>query len=202
MPFRYPVFLELEGKRAVVIGATAVRGGKDEALLSAGAAVDVFANRAWRPSDLDGAYVCVASSDDPDERDAIARAARERGVLVNVVDDVSNCDFAMPAVVRRGDLVLAIATGGASPALARRLRVELAERFGPEWAQILEVLREVRGETLGALPDLAERSRRWRAALDTALDSGEAERLIREGRRDELKALLLARLATLEEVLA
>ncbi len=202
MPFRYPVFLELEGKRAVVIGATAVHARKDEALRAAGAAVEVFANRAWRPSDLGGAFVCVASSDDPDERDAIARAARERGVLLNVVDDVSNCDFAMPAVVRRGDLVLAIATGGASPALARRLREDLSERFGPEWSQILEVLREVREGTLDALPDPAERSRRWRAALDTALDSGEAERLIREGRRGELKALLLARLATLEEVRA
>lgn len=201
MPFGYPVSLELGGKRAVVIGATAVRARKDEALRAAGAAVDVFANRAWRPEDLDGTFVCVASSDDPDERAAIARAARERGVLVNVVDDVSNCDFTMPAVVRRGDLSIAVATGGASPALARRLREELSERFGPEWSQILEVLREVREETLDSLPDLAERSRRWRVALDTViLDTGDAERLIRDGRREELKALLIARLSAREEV--
>ena len=196
MPFAYPISLALEGRRAVVIGATAVRERKDEALRAAGATVDVFANRAWRPQDLDGAFVCVASSEDPAERDAIARAARERGVLVNIVDDIANCDFAMPAVVRRGDLVVAIATGGASPGLARRLREELSERFGPEWAEIVELVREVREETLSALPDLAERSRRWRAALDTA----EAERLIREGRREELRALLLARLAIPAEV--
>lgn len=191
MPFAYPVSLELEGKRAIVIGADAIRQGKADALLKAGADVTLLGDGAWRPSDLDGAFVCVAASPDQDERDAIARAARERGVLVNVVDDVPNCDFAMPAVVRRGDLVIAIATGGRSPALARRLREELSERFGPEWSEIVEVLEEVRGETLSDLPDLRERSRRWRVALDVE----EAEALVREGRREELKALLVSRLA-------
>jgi precorrin-2 dehydrogenase/sirohydrochlorin ferrochelatase len=196
MPFGYPAFLELSGKRAVVIGAQAVAEGKAAALAAAGAEVTVLQNWGWSPADLDGAFVCVAHSPDAEERDAIARAARDRGVLVNVMDDIPNCDFAAPAVVRRGDLVLAISTGGRSPALARKLREELEERFGSEWAEVLEVLREVREETLPLLPDLRKRSRLWNDALD--LD--EAATLVASGRRDELKAKLLGRLLAQEVV--
>lgn len=190
MPFGYPVFLELSGRRAVVIGAQAVAEGKAAALAAAGAEVTLLTSGGWCPADLDGAFVCVASSDDPAERDAIARAARDRGVLINVLDDVPNCDFAAPAVVRRGELVVAISTGGRSPALARRLREELETQFGDEWAEVLEVLREVREETLPLLPELAERSRRWNEALNPR----EAAVLVASGRRDELKANLRGRL--------
>jgi siroheme synthase-like protein len=179
-----------------VIGALALAERKDVALREAGAEVEVFANGAWRPEDLDGAFLCVASSDDPAERDAIAVAAREGGVLVNVMDDVPNCDFAAPAVVRRGDLVVAIGTGGRSPALARKLREELQARYGEEWAEVLTVVGEVRTETLGALTDLGTRARRWRRALD--LD--EAAALVRAGRSDELRRRLLERLLSAEEV--
>lgn len=190
MPFAYPVFLELKGRRAVVIGSLAISEGKDEQLRAAGAEVEVFGDGEWRPEALDGAFVCVASSADRTERDRIAFEARTRGVLVNVMDDVRNCDFAAPAVVRRGDLVLAISTGGRSPALSRRLREELEVRFGPEWGTVLEVLRQVRQQTLRQLPDARERARRWR----TALDLEEAERLVRSGRAGELERLLRERL--------
>jgi siroheme synthase-like protein len=186
MAFGYPVMLDLGGRRAVVIGEGAVREGKVEGLLAAGAAeVLVVAStpgprldelegrdrvrverRAWRPEDLEGAAICVAWSSKPEVRDAIAHEARERGVLVNVMDDVANCDWAAPAVVRRGDLLFAIGTGGRSPALAKRLRKELAERYGDEWEEVLAVLGEVREETLPLLPDLTERARRWQLALD------------------------------------
>jgi precorrin-2 dehydrogenase/sirohydrochlorin ferrochelatase len=152
--------------------------------------VTVLENGEWSPADFDGAFICVAHSSDAAEREAIAHAARDRGVLVNVMDDIPNCDFAAPAVVRRGELVVAISTGGRSPALARKLREELEQRFGVEWAELLEVLREVRRETLGLLPDLRERSRRWNEALDLE----EAASLVASGRREELKAHLLARL--------
>jgi uroporphyrin-III C-methyltransferase/precorrin-2 dehydrogenase/sirohydrochlorin ferrochelatase len=146
--------------------------------------------RGWRPADLDGAFLCVASSDDPTERGAIAVAARERGVLVNVMDDVASCDWAAPALVRRGELVLTVSTGGASPALARKLRERLAEAFGAEWAEVLSVLREVREETMPVLPDLAERARRWSAALDP----GEAAALVRAGDAAGLRARLRDRI--------
>jgi len=190
MAFAYPVFLELTGRRAVVIGAIALRERKDVALRDAGAAVDVFANGGWTPRDLDGAFVCVASSDDPAERDAIAVAARERGALVNVMDDVPNCDFAAPAIVRRGDLAIAVGTGGRSPAVARKLREQLEARYGEEWAEVLEIVADVRGVTIVALPDLQIRAARWSRALD--LD--EAAALVRAGRADELRRRLTDRL--------
>ena len=210
MPFGYPVMLELGGRRTVVIGEDAVRDGKVEGLLAAGADdILVLATgpagrldelddiegvrverRAWHASDLDGAFLCVAASRDPRERDAIARVARARGVLVNVMDDIPNCDWATPAVVRRGELVLAISTGGASPALAKKLRVQLSTMFGEEWSEILSVLRAVREATLPSLPDFATRAARWAAALD--LD--EAVALVREGRSDHLASLLRDRL--------
>ena len=89
-----------------------------------------------------------------------------------------------------GDLVIAISTGGRSPALARRLRVEISEQFGPEWQEFVELLGEVRMETLADLPEIRERSRRWQQALHV----DELLGLIRAGRRDEARSLLLARL--------
>ena len=211
MSFGYPVMLEVEGRRCVVIGAQAVHEGKVEGLLAAGAN-DVIVvepsvgdrfdgvagvrveRRAWRPDDLDGAFLAVASSEDAVTRAAIALEARARGVLVNVIDDIPQCDWAAPAVVRRGDLVLAIGTGGVSPAVARLIRERLQEEFGAEWGELLRVVGEVRRETLPALPDFAVRARRWHQALD--LD--EAAELVHEGRGEELHTRLRSRL--LEEV--
>lgn len=211
MPFGYPVFLELSGRRAVVIGEGAVRAGKVEGLLEAGCehvlviatepagrlavwdAEDprvLIERRAWHPEDLDGAFIVVASSDDADDRGSIALESRRRGVLANVMDDVPSCDWAAPSVVRRGDLVLAISTGGRSPALAKRLRLELSELFGPEWVDVVQVLGAIREETLGSIPSLSERSKRWARALD--LD--EAAELVRDGRRDVLESRLRLRL--------
>jgi siroheme synthase-like protein len=194
-----------------VIGAQAIGEGKVEGLLAGGAddvlvvepgaderfdgvvGVEVL-RRAWRPEDLAGAFLVVASSDDGATRAAIAREARARGVLVNVVDDIPHCDLAAPAVVRRGDLVLAIGTGGVSPAVARLVRERLQDEFGAEWAEVLRIVGEVRRETLPSIPDLAVRARRWREALDI----DEAAGLVRDGRGDELRARLLERL--LDEV--
>jgi len=210
MPFGYPVMLELAGRRCVVIGELAVQEGKVEGLVAAGAddivvvapwpedrldrltLVDGVAvrRRGWRPEDLDGAFLVVASSADPAERTAIAREARRRQALVNVMDDIPNCDWSAPGVVRRGELVVAIATGGASPALSRKLRAQLSSAFGEEWVEVLAVLRTVRTETLASLPDLRTRAQRWAAALDP----DEAVGLVRAGRGDELATRLRTRL--------
>jgi precorrin-2 dehydrogenase/sirohydrochlorin ferrochelatase len=210
MPFGYPVMLELRGRRCVVIGDDAVREGKVEGLLAGGAddvlvvadgpsqRLDELADlegvtvrrRRWRADDLDGAFLVVASSRSPAERDEIARHARSRRVLVNVMDDIPNCDWSAPSVVRRGELVIAIATGGASPALAKKLRKELTSAFGEEWAEVLAVVRSVRAEAIARLPDFPTRAARWNEALD--LD--EAAELVRDGRSDELAARLRERL--------
>jgi precorrin-2 dehydrogenase/sirohydrochlorin ferrochelatase len=194
----------------VVIGAEAVAGGKVEALLAGGATdVTVVATvppqqldrleredgvrvrrREWRTSDLDGAFLVIASAPDHDRGTRIADAARERGVLINVMDDVPNCDWAAPSLVRRADLVMAISTGGRSPALARQLRELLELRFGDEWGIVIDIVGDVRAETLPMLPDLAERARRWAAALD--LD--EAVALVEKGQHRELRERLRSRL--------
>ena len=200
MAFGYPVLLELAGRRVVVVGGFAVEAGKVEGLLLAGAEVTVIAKgpeealdrleadprvtvhrRDYQgPADLTGAVLCVASAPEPGVRDTIAADARAAGVLVNVMDDIPNCDFAAPAIVRRGDLVIAIGTGGRAPALAGRLRAELGGRFGPEWTELVDVVGRVRTATLPHLPDFEDRSRRWKAALD--LD--ELEHLVGSGRSD------------------
>jgi siroheme synthase-like protein len=207
--FGYPVSLELTGRRAVVIGEEAVAGGKAEGLLAAGALVTVVAEtpaarldelaadprvtvhrRGWRPADLDGAFLCVAARSDEATQAAIYAAGRARGVLMNVMDDIPHCDFATPAIVRRGHLAIAISTGGRSPALARRLRELLQEQFGPEWGPALELLGETRAETLPLLPEYGDRARRWHAALD--LD--ELRALVAAGETGEAKRRLVARL--------
>jgi precorrin-2 dehydrogenase len=192
--FGYPISLDVSGKRAVVIGDEAVRQGKVDALRAAGADVTVVVDRPFRREELDGAFVCVASSEDPAEREAIFRACRERAVLVNVMDDPARCDFAAPAVVRRGDLTIAVSTSGRSPALARKLREELERRFGPEWAGVLDVIGEVRDATTPQLPDLPTRIARWSDALD--LD--EIDELVRTGRADEARHRLRERLLGVE----
>jgi siroheme synthase-like protein len=197
----------------VVVGEDAVAGGKPDALLAAGALVTVVAEgppeqlerlerdgratvlrRGFDPADLDGAFLCVAGSPDPRVREEVSRAARARGVLRNVMDDPDRCDFAAPAVLRRGDLIIAVSTGGRSPALASRLRRLLEERFGPEWEELVALLGEVREQTLPLLPDLGERSRRWRHALE--LD--ELAAMVREGRAEEARRRLLERLVGAE----
>ncbi len=209
MRFGYPISLDLFRRRAVVIGEFAVAQGKVEGLLAAGAEVtivatgpeDLLAVLEWEPSvtvirrpyragDLTGAFLCVASSSDPEERRAIFHEAGQSGVLLNVMDDPAHCDWAAPAVVRRGLLTIAISTGGRSPALARRLREQLEDRFGPEWEKLLDILGEVRDESLVWLPDYDERARRWQDALDVE----ELERLVREGRSDEARRFLVDRL--------
>jgi precorrin-2 dehydrogenase/sirohydrochlorin ferrochelatase len=148
------------------------------------------ARRAWTTADVQGAFLVIGHDPDPQVRAQLAIAARAAGALVNVVDDIPACDWAMPAIVRRGELLVAIGTGGASPALARKMRERLETEYGPEWAEVLRVLREVRTETMPLLPDLAERSRRWREALDP----DEAARLVRAGEVDELRNRLVQRL--------
>jgi precorrin-2 dehydrogenase len=210
MPFAYPVSLEVAGRRCVVIGSEAVRAGKAEGLVAAGADdIVVLArepaarlreladldgvaveDRQWLPRDLDGAFLVVASAENPDEGAAIAREARIRGALVNVMDKVEHCDWAAPSVVRRGELVVAVSTGGASPALAKALRRRLGSEFGEEWAEVLAVLRSVREETNPHMPDLRVRAERWADALD--LD--EAPALVRAGRSEELARTLRSKL--------
>lgn len=149
----FPIFLKLEGKRCLVVGAGSVAEGKIRGLIDAGAAVEVVAPeavwqiqkwswegvvgwkaRTFQPADLDQAAMVIAATSVPEVNAEVFREARVRNVLCNSVDDPQNCDFYYPAVVNRGDLQIAISTNGRSPALAQRLRRELETQFGPEYS--------------------------------------------------------------------
>ena len=150
----FPMSLKLEGRRCLVVGAGTVAEGKIRGLLDAGASIHVVAPKAvlqiqkwafdgvlswsarvFEPRDLDHRVLVVAATPLPSVNAQVFREARERKVLCNAVDDPENCDFYFPAVVKRGDLQIAISTNGRSPALAQRLRRELEEQFGPEYAE-------------------------------------------------------------------
>jgi precorrin-2 dehydrogenase/sirohydrochlorin ferrochelatase len=158
--FAYPIALDLSGRRALVVGGGEVALRKARALADAGAHVRVVAPKLvagftedgrfecfaarYEKGHLEGARIAVAATDDEAVNRQVAEDARAAGVLVNVVDRPELCDFIVPAQVRRGDLLIAISTGGAAPALAKRLRERLEKEFGPEYATYLAVLREVR----------------------------------------------------------
>jgi len=209
-PFGFPVLLELAGRRCVVIGSLPIREGKVEALL-AGGATDVLvvatepsghleelellegvevARRTWTSADLAEAFLVIAHDADPGERSRLSAAARRAGALVNVVDDIPACDWAMSSIVRRGELLIAIGTGGASPALSNKLRVKLESEYGPEWAEVYarSSLSDDRDRALAA--EIATGVQRWRDALDP----DEAAALVRSGDADELRGRLVARL--------
>ena len=173
--FAYPIVLNLSGRRAVVVGGGEVALRKARALADAGAHVRVVAPEftagfaedgrfeclaeRYQERHLEGARVVVAATDDEAVNRQVAEDARAAGVLVNVVDRPELCDFIVPAQVRRGDLLIAISTGGAAPALAKRLRERLEKEFGPEYETYLAVLGEVREDlkNRNVAPDLRRR---------------------------------------------
>jgi precorrin-2 dehydrogenase / sirohydrochlorin ferrochelatase len=155
----FPAFLKLAGRRCLVVGAGPVAEEKIESLLRAGAKITVVAPeatprvRAWarakkirwhrrefRASDLPGAFLVVAATSSPKLHARIFQQARRLGVLCNSVDDPAHCDFYYGAVVRRGELQIAISTGGHSPALAQRLRKKLEKEIGSEYERFVTAL--------------------------------------------------------------
>ena len=158
----FPIFVKLEGRPVLLVGAGPVGESKIGGLLSAGAVVTVVApqatpaieklaedgkifwhRRTFDPRDLDGMTLAVAAVSSDVAR-LVYEEAQIRGVLVNSVDDPENCDFYYPAVVNRGDFQIAISTAGHSPALAQRIRIQLEQQFGPEYTQWIQQLGEAR----------------------------------------------------------
>ena len=159
----FPMFLKLERRSCLVVGAGPIGEPKIQSLLVAGANVRVIAPqatqsvmdwarsglivwepRAFLPNDLEGVFLVIAATSSAELNRLVFHEAQRRNILCNAVDDPENCDFYFPAVVRRGQLQIAISTGGQSPALAQRLRRELEEQFTPDYAGWLEELGENR----------------------------------------------------------
>lgn len=208
----YPLFLSISGRKCVVVGGGQVALHKVTTLLEHGAGVEVISpdfcagltqlaekgkiavvRREYRAGDLEGAVIAIAATDDRSTNLAVAKEARARAVLVNVVDDAGNSDFIAPAYVRRGDVTIAISTAGRSPALARKIRTKLEKDFGEEYASLAGLLGEVRSEVKRQGIKLDGDA--WQEALDLDLLS---ELLSKEG-KEKARAILLGNLKRLQK---
>jgi siroheme synthase-like protein len=175
VPF-YMACLRLSRRRCVVVGGGEVGLEKVEGLLVCDAAVTLVAptavpalerlaregsiaweRRDYRPADLGGAFLVIAATDDTDINIAVHDDAEARTMLVNVVDVPPLCNFILPAIVRSGPLAIAISTAGASPALAKRMKREIAEQFGEDYARLAVLLNDARGWAKATLPTFQER---------------------------------------------
>lgn len=182
----FPIFVKLEGRRCLVVGAGPVGEAKIGGLLSAGASIAIVAPQATRAicewaeqgkvewharefkaTDLDGAALVIAAVPAQVAK-TVFDEARARGVLCNSVDDIENCDFYYGAVVKRGDLQIAISTAGHSPFLAQRVRQELERQFGPEYAARVRQLGDARRELFATDMDPKIRRQRLRQLASEA----------------------------------
>lgn len=198
----YPVNLLLAGRRCVVVGAGRIAARKIEALVDSGADVHVIAPeaveqiRAWaeagrltwhprrfEPADLDDAWLATTATADPATNQAVFDAGEARRVFVNSADDPLNCSFTLMSLVRQGDLVVTVGTGGRSPALATFLRNHVRNEMGPEYSVLLDVLSEAREQMRSG--GRSSEDADWQAAIDSGMLD-----LIRRGRVAEAKELL------------
>ena len=202
----YPLVVDLANRPCAVIGGGDVAERKVEGLLAAGAVVTVVSPalndglaalarggrighvcRRYRRGDLAGKMLAFVATGDRRVAAAVAGEGRERGVWVNAADDPAHCDFFLPSVLRRGPLLVAVATGGASPALARAVRRQIEQLLTPEYAVLAETVAEIRRElrARGQSPDAAT----WSRALAEEMRHAPAA-----GSSSEARARLLRRL--------
>jgi precorrin-2 dehydrogenase/sirohydrochlorin ferrochelatase len=193
----YPIYLNLENRRVVVIGGGEVAERKVESLIGTGAAITVISpeitpmldslaqenkiqihRRAYASADCEGAALVFSATDDADVSRAVFSEAAKAGALVNTADQPELCDFIMPAVVRRGDIAIAVSSGGTSPGLAGQLRNKIAGIVGPEYAQLAELLSQCRREIRLRVPDPLQR----KALHNRILNSDIIDRLKRNDR--------------------
>jgi siroheme synthase-like protein len=204
----YMAALKLQGRRCLVVGGGDVGLEKVEGLLLcdgdvtliAPDAVDELAEyasegsilwerRVFRDSDLDDAFLAIAATNDTDVNISVSEGAERRAMLVNVVDVPPLCNFILPAIVRSGPLAIAISTAGASPALAKRMKREIAEQFGEPYARLAVILNDHRGWAKATLPTYQDRKEFFEGIVNGDPDPVE---LVRDGRERELQELIEA----------
>jgi precorrin-2 dehydrogenase/sirohydrochlorin ferrochelatase len=205
----FPVFLDLDDRLAVVVGGGAVATERAAKLAAHGALVRVVSPdvssalaslvadgtvvehlaRPYAHGDLNGAVLVVAATNVPEVNAAVRLHALAAGAQVNVADDPEGSTAIIPALMRSGDLAIAITTGGASPVVSRRIREDLEDRFGPGWAGLIDLLADSRDDLIATHPDIATR----RAAVEGLVDSGIVDRIANDGPdacRSEVRDLL------------
>ena len=200
----YPVNLAVKEKTCLVVGGGQVGERKVKALLDCGAHVVVISPKAtgtlralasdglvalelrdYSPTDLDGKFLVIGATNDEKTNEQISQDAAQRGILCNIADRPDACSFVLPAVVRQGDLVIAISTSNQSPMLAKRIRQTLEKEFGPEYATLLALMGAIRRKLLaeGKSPE-ANKKR-----LERLLDDGLLDR-IRDHRIEDVDTSL------------
>ena len=187
-PF-YPIYLDLRGRKALIVGGGPVATGKAAGMIAAGARVTVIAlsagadiaqwareaklawhARAFREADLDGQFIVVAATDDRALNALVYQLADAQGRVANAADDLDNCNFIAPAVAQRGPLQVAVSTSGASPALAKQLRDRIAaEVLTEDNATLAEFLGRWRPAVKDELPTYQRRQAFWEGVLDSCL---------------------------------
>ena len=202
----YPICVNLRGKLCLVVGAGEIAERKVESLLAADGRVKVVSpeatpaveawgregkiaieKRLFQPSDLTGVFMVFAATDDRKLHEKIFRLCEEKNILLNVVDVPDLCNFIMPSVLRRGELMVAVSTNGASPALSKKVRRELEKLFGDEYELFLEWMKEARTAILKEVPEQKKRQAIFQGLVDSPvlelLKSGknsEAEKIFKE----------------------
>ncbi len=179
MNFRYPIFLDLSGKRCLVIGEGDEIAAKKEALSAFGAEVVTVGAHEFQPAHLDGCFLVISNLED---NSTVFRLCEERGILCNAADDPEHCRFSFGSVHRSGDLTIAISTNGWAPALAVRLKQKFQNEIGPEYGAFLRLLEEVRPEITTRIADFAVRKALWYRIVDSDLLE-----LVRQAREDEAR---------------
>jgi len=163
----FPIFLDLEGKKVIVVGGGSVAQRKIQTLIEYGAKVEVISRdltprlkqliaenrirqigRQFEQKHINGAFMVIAATDDAQLNREISMRAREKGLLINAVDQPEDCNFILPSVLKRGELVIAVSTSGRSPALAKKVRESLEKAFGSEYEYLVHMMGQIRKEVL------------------------------------------------------
>lgn len=200
----YPVFLDISGKRCVIVGGGRVAERKALRLVSCGADVLVVSRKTtplleemqragkivlvdddYARGALDGAFLVFAATNDAAVNRQVALDARAVGAMTNVADAPDRCDFIVPSVMERGDLTIAVSTGGRSPALAKKIRKELEAAYGEEYSELLRIMGELREKIMARGNSSEENRDRLEAALYSEIID-----IIRAGRTEEINALI------------
>jgi len=192
----YPIIMDITGRKCLIVGGGEVALRKAQSLVEAGAEVTIIApkvnsslrelgnvrieERCWREGDTSGYTLVFAATGDRAVNQAVSDEAERNAIPVNVVDDPELCSFIVPACVRRGDLLIAITTSGASPMLSKRIRIELEERYGPEYAEFVRLLGELRDVVKRKYTEQQDRE----TAFDRLVNCGILE-LLSAGKREE-----------------
>jgi siroheme synthase-like protein len=206
-PF-YIACLKLSGRKCVVVGGGDIGLEKVEGLLACDGDVTLVApdaieplqalagegsihweRRAYEPADLEGTFMVIAATNDSEVNIGIYEDAEKRAMLVNVVDVPPLCNFILPAIIRTGPLAIAISTAGASPALAKRIRNEIADEYGEPYAKLAIMLNEVRGWAKGTLPTYQDRKAFFESIVNGEPDPVE---LLRRGDENAVRDLIEA----------